>query len=138
MFASTEKVNLPHIENAFHARHPSTAAPTSDDSLYLREVVMQLVIICLFSYYSRRHFGRDLHLKGGTRCAGHFRCFTGQPLLGLDDLCSVLASWNSMLLPRRSWNMRFDCDVNNTRFCRTEVVATRKIPKSKQNGASLN
>jgi hypothetical protein len=75
MFASTEKVDLPHIENAFHARHPSTAAPTSDDSLYLREVVMQLVIICLFSYYGRRHFGRDLHPQRWHEMCRPFQMF---------------------------------------------------------------
>lgn len=62
VFASAE-VDLPLIGNAFHARHLSTAAPTSGNGLYLSEVVMQLVIICLFSYYGRRHFGRDLHLQ---------------------------------------------------------------------------
>jgi hypothetical protein len=97
MFASMEEVDLPLIGNAFHARHPSTAAPTSDDSLYLREVVMQLVIICLFSYCGRRHFWQR---SAPSKVA--------RDVKAISDVALVSRSWNWMICAR-FWQRGIQC-----------------------------
>lgn len=89
VFASAE-VDLPLIGNAFHARHLSTAAPTSGDGLYLSEVVMQLVIICLFSYYGRPPalWQRSTPSK------------VARDVKAISDVALVSRSWNWMICAR--------------------------------------